>query len=123
MKLFELFDENIEHDLVARLREDMIDILMPLAAHGVPYIKIDNVIDRLREMRPGIEIDRPLIMTVLDPNDVKMVTKIEGDRVYFTIPAPSERAVDDQQKERDKERVSKKAQAQAKKAVSKGPLG
>jgi hypothetical protein len=120
MNLFELFDQSSSgDDLVKSLRDTMIDSLVGLAAHGVPYVTVQNVIDKLKATDPGIEVDRPLVMHILDPQEVKLVTKIEGDRIYFSLPDQNDRKVDDNQKEKDKAHVASQAQDQAKKAVSK----
>lgn len=124
MKLMELFDDSGE-DIVQELRSEILDSLVALAANGVPYVTVQSVIEKLREKGTGLAPDRALVMSVLDPNEVKLVTKIEGDRIYFTVPQKDARAVDDMEKERDKEKVQSKATAQAKKNVQNndGPLG
>lgn len=119
MKLFELFaDAAGDGDMISTLRQDAIDMLMPLAAQKVPYVTVQAIIDKLRTYETGITIDRALVMQILDPNAVKLVTKIEGDKVYFTLPDEQDRAVDDTQKVKDAEHTKSTAQDQAKKAVS-----
>lgn len=121
MRLYELFaDEVIDHDsgdVVADLRNDIMDYLMPLAANGVPYVSMQSVIDKMREHQSGLEIDRALVMQVLDPDQVKLVTKIEGDRLYFKLPIPDERKVEQGQKQKEEDKFHKKAGEQALKAV------
>lgn len=132
MLLFELFvdDQNPSQDdggpgpLVSKLRQACIDALMPLAAQGLPYVTIQAIIDKLKQQHAGIDIDRALIMQVLDPDQVKMVTKIEGDKVFFKMPDDQDRKVDDQQQQKDQQHVHTKAADQAKKAATDtGPLG
>ena len=133
MLLFELFLDDHDTandkdagpgDLVQKLRQACIDALMPLAAQGLPYVTIQAIIDKLKQQHAGIDVDRALIMQVLDPEQVKMVTKIEGDKVFFKMPDDQDRKVDDQQKQKDQQHVHNKAADQAKKAATgKGPLG
>lgn len=115
MLLLELFDEYRPDDIVQELRDDIIDFLMPLAANGVPYVSMGSIIDKLRDRRSGIEVDRALVMQVLDPDVVKLVTKIEGDRVYFKLPTPADRDVPQDQEEKEKQKVTKTAAKQAQK--------
>lgn len=119
MRLWELFDPpsvNIEE----RLRNSIENALIPLAAQGVPYTTVDAVIDNLsghEEKSLGVRIDRALVMKVLDPNKTGIIKKVEGDRVYFTLPQPKNTAKSDQDQEKDKDDVKKTAVAQAKKRV------
>lgn len=121
MLLFELFDSGIgdsgEGDLIHDLRQSIMDILTPLASQGVPFVTVQSVMDQLNQLRSGIAIDRNLVMTVLDPEKVKMITKIEGDRIYFTVPTADPRKVDDNQAEKDKDHVNQQAQKQAEKNI------
>lgn len=116
MHLFELFDEN-PRDMIHEIRSSITDFLTPLAANGVPYVSMDAIIDKLRDLNTGIEIDKALVMQALDPNEAKMVTKLEGDRVYFQVPTP-DRKVADEQAEREREDVSSTAAKQAKKEIA-----
>jgi hypothetical protein len=119
MRLFELFSDDAgEGDMISTLRQDAIDMLMPLAAQKVPYVSVQAIIDKLRTYATGITIDRALVMQILDPNAVKLITKIEGDKVYFTLPENNEREVDDTQKKKDAEHTQSTAQDQAKKVVT-----
>lgn len=114
MRLCELFDDK-PVSLVADLRTLMIDVLTPLAANQVPFISVQQVVDRLRDVRSGARVDRNLVMTILDPNFVKVVKKIEGDRIYLTIPVRDEVAKTEDDAERDKDKIRSKAHKLAKK--------
>lgn len=117
MLLRELFDDK-PVNLVDDLRALMIDILTPLAANQVPFVTVQQIVDRLREVRSGARVDRNLVMTVLDPNEVKVVKKIEGDRVYLALPVRDEVSKTEDDEEREKERIRGKAQKQATKQAS-----
>lgn len=116
MRLFEIFSDSVD-DILESLRDDIVDFLMPLAAEGVAYVTVQNVLDKLRERQSGLEIDRSLVMQVLDPNKVKLVTKIEGDRIYFRIPLPDDRKVAADQKEKDQHHLASTALKQARKEI------
>ncbi len=117
MLLRELFDDK-PVNLVDDLRALMIDILTPLAANQVPFVTVQQIVDRLREVRSGARVDRNLVMTVLDPNEVKVVKKIEGDRIYLALPVSDEVSKTEDDEEREKERIRGKAQKQATKQAS-----
>lgn len=119
MRLFELFDDQ-PSDLIGRLRSDLMDMLLPLAANGVPHVTIQQVMDKLHERPLGMVIDRALVTQVLDPEQVKLVDKIEGDRICFKKPDDGElRKVDADEKEKEQARLSDKARQQAKKEIAK----
>ena len=123
-ELFPEFDDSADTDVVKHLRDAALDVLMPFAAHGLPHVSIQQVIDKLKQQRSGLEIDRDVIMTVLDPEEVKIVKNIEGDMIYFSVTDENSRETDQAQAEKDKKHVHNTAQQQAKKSVtSKGPLG
>jgi hypothetical protein len=128
MILLELFDANDPQlddgqDLRKDLKNDAIDILMPFAAHGVPFVTVQNVIDKLGEAKSGLVIDRALVMDILNPEEVKIVKKIEGDKIWLTIPEPvdGQREVTQQKQEQDKQKTINMAQQQAKKQVAAPP--
>jgi hypothetical protein len=54
------------------------------------------------------------MMDILNPDDVKAVTKIEGDRVYLAKPGAesSDREVNQNQEEQDQEHVGDMATKQ-----------
>lgn len=113
MTLFELFAD----DIVEMLRSDAIDFLTPLAAKGIPFVTLQAIADKLSSRDVGVEVDRTLLMKVLDPNAVPLITKIEGDKIYFEVPSMVTRAVDDGDKQREKDRLKAKARKLAKKAM------
>jgi hypothetical protein len=115
VRIFEIFSDSVG-DILESLRDDIVDYLMPLAAEGVAYVTVQNVLDKLRERQSGLEIDRALVMRVLDPKKVKLVTKIEGDRIYFRIPIPTDKKADDQ-KQKDQNHLSSTALKQARKDI------
>jgi hypothetical protein len=115
--LFELFEQ--DDGVVDTMRDYCIDILMPLANQGVPFILVQTLVDKLREQKPGIEIDKALVFHILDPTKTKIITKIEGDKIYFEIPETEDRLVSDDQKQKDDNKISKMASDQARKSVKK----
>jgi hypothetical protein len=113
MRLDELF--NSGESITSGLQQAAIDILTPLLANKVPFVTIQSVIDNLRSSRPGIVIDRALIMKILDPNKIQSISKIEGDRIY--LQSPDENSVnsaeDEEQDQIDKVKKDAMAKAQS----------
>jgi hypothetical protein len=119
MLLLEIFEQKPEGgSVVQELRDSMLDMLMPLAAQGVPYVSIQAIVDKMGELESGVSVDRALVMHVLDPAEVKMITKIEGDRVYFALNNPgegdSDNANGEAEAQKNAEKVSSMAVSQAK---------
>lgn len=113
MLLFELFeDDSIQEEI----RNLLLDILTPMVSSQVPFVSIDSIIDKLNDYKFGIVIDKNLVMTVLNPNDNKIIDRIDGDKVYFSIDTPHGVASEDEV-EKDKNHVSKLATDQAKKSM------
>jgi tRNA uridine 5-carbamoylmethylation protein Kti12 len=117
MLLCELFDDG-SVNIIDQLRALMKDVLTPLAANKVPHVTVQQVVDRLQEVRSGARVDRAMVMTVLDPNKVELVDKIEGDLIYLTSPAPDEVAKREEDEEADKQKVQARATQQAQKEVT-----
>ena len=118
MRLVELFD--IDSDNVTDgLRNAILDVLTPLAARDVESVTLQWIADTLRDMKSGMVVDRALIMTLLDPNAVKLVKEIDGDRVYLSTPTTPETEKAEEEEQKDKEKLEKKASDQAKKEIKK----
>jgi hypothetical protein len=117
MLLFELFDE--DGGMVDQLRGQVMDYLTPLAASGVEFTEMDDIAEVLRNARTGLIIDRGLIMRLIDPNVCKLVNKVEGEKVYLSLPVDEISAKTRDQEEMDKQKIEKTAVATAKKQVAK----
>jgi hypothetical protein len=118
MLLFELFNQTSEPlTIKSRLQQMAIDFLTPLVAHKVPFITVQQMVDELRQMRPGILVDRSFIMSILDPNVVKAVKSIEGDNINLQQPDSIERAVDSDDAEKEVDKIKDMAKEKAKKDV------
>ncbi len=83
MRLDELFGNDDAMTETERLRQAALDLLIPLVGQKVPFVTVQTIIDQLRQMQPGILVDRALLVKILDPDVVKAVSKIEGDRIYL----------------------------------------
>lgn len=112
MRLFELFDEN-PLDITGDMRQDIMDVLTPMVAKEVPFVTIQQVIDKLRNFRTGLSIDRNLVMSMLNPDKIKIINKIEGDRIYLSNPMGSTRSLKKDDKQKEKEHVEDMAKKQA----------
>jgi hypothetical protein len=119
MLLLELFDKKPEKGgVVQDLRDQMLDMLMPLATQGVPFVTIQAIVDKMKELNSGVSVDRALVMHVLDPAEVKMVSKIEGDRVYFGLDNDQNKA-GEKEEEKNANKVNDMAVSQAKNNLKK----
>ena len=121
MLLREFLDGNGRHDMgmLDTLRQQIMDYLTPLVAHKVDFVPIQDIEETLRSYRTGLTIDRGLVMELLDPNSMKLVKKIEGDKVYLNVIAAMNSAKTANDKQRDAEKVSDLATKQAKKEIGK----
>ncbi len=116
MLLRELFDTG--GDLLQQLRQEALNFITPLMGQDIPFVTVQQVIDTLSNDQFGIVINRPLVMKILDPDQVKAIGKIEGDRIYLQKPEEVDREVDIDDKVKDQEHVKDTAQQQAKKNVA-----
>lgn len=117
MYLFELYSDD-SASVVDDLRSEMLNYLTPLVSSGVKFITIEDAEKSLKNLRSGLIIDRGLVMRVLDPNAIKMVKKISGNRIYLDIPVDEMTAKTQDQEEKDEKKVSDMASKQAKKEIS-----
>ena len=114
MLLLELFDvEEKAPPIKDRLEQTAIDFLTPLVAHKVPFVTVQQVVDELRKSRPGLLVDRALVMSILDPEKVKAVKSIEGDRINLQQPDSIDRKVDDEGAEKEVEKIKDIAKKKA----------
>jgi hypothetical protein len=115
MRLFELFDSG--GHMMEKMRQSVMDTITPLLSQDVPFITV-QVIDSLRHVNLGVSVDRSLVMQILDPNEVKSIDKIEGDRIYLANPDGPSHEVSDNDAEKEQEHVGDMAQNQAKKNMN-----
>jgi hypothetical protein len=116
MLLFELFDDG-PLDVSEDIKQSLMDILMPMVAQKVPFVTIQQVIDKLRQLRTGLIIDRNLVMTLLDPDQIKLISRIEGDRIYLSDPSSPDRSLTKDDEEKDRDHVNDMATKQAQKQM------
>jgi hypothetical protein len=116
MFLLELFDDG-PLDVTDDVQQSLMDILTPMVASGLPFVTMTQIIDKLRQLRTGLSIDRNLIMTLLDPNKIKIISKIEGDKVYLSNPNSPDRSLTKDDSEKEADHVEDMAQKQAQKKM------
>lgn len=114
MLLFELFDSN--GDMMQKLRQEALNFITPLIGQDIPFVTVQQVTDALKNDQFGITINRGLVMQILNPDEVKAVSKIEGDRIYMNEPDTT-REVGPDEAEKDQDHVNDMAQKQASKSV------
>jgi hypothetical protein len=122
MRLDELFQAShhgSQQPIKTRLQQIAIDFLTPLVAHKVPFITVQQMIDELRKNRPGILVDRGFVMDLLDPQTVKAVKSIEGDRINLQEPSSVEHKVDDNEAQKEVDKIKDMAKQKAQKDVKK----
>ncbi len=110
MYLYELFSDKDDApvgDVMQGMRKKVIDILVPLAANGVPYVTIQQLVDKIGEQHSGISIDRNFVYTLLNPDEVRLVKSVEGDRIYLELPTGEN---SDKQKKRKEDAIKDKEQ-------------
>ena len=112
MRLYEIFDDS-PLDITNDMRQNIMDVLTPMVASKVPFVTIQQVIDKLRQLRTGVSIDRNLIMSMLDPDKIKIISKIEGDRIYLSSPTSPTRSLNKNDEQKEKEHVADMAKKQA----------
>lgn len=114
MDLFELFSEDDDGGgMMNSLRQKVLDLLTPLSANGVPYLTIQQLVDKLGQQRSGLSITRDLIYDLLDPDKVKLVKSVEGDRIYLQLPTSVNSDKEKKRKEdqvKDQERQSRQTE-------------
>jgi len=118
MLLFELFNPGA---MTEQLRQAALDYLTPFLGQNVPFVTIDQLIDALRHDEFGIIISRPMVMDLLNPDEVEAVDKIEGDRIYLANPETSAQALDADDEQKNQEHVTDMASDQAKKTLQEPP--
>lgn len=111
MHLFELFADSV--DVAEELRQAILDVLIPMAGSGVPYVGIDQVVEKLSQMKSGIRVDRALVLDILDPKEVPLVKAITGDRIEFTAAS----SIDSAKSEDEAMKGQKKVQDMANKEL------
>lgn len=121
MLLREFLDDDgpKEKGMMDMLRQQLLDYLTPLVAHEVAFVSIHDIADTLRNYRTGLTIDRGMIMELIDPDDMKVIKKIEGDKVYLDTVQAATSDASAEEKERDEKKIKNSAAKQAKKELKK----
>jgi hypothetical protein len=112
MRLDELFDEG-PLDITDEIKQTLMDILTPMVAADVPFVTVKQIIEKLRQLRTGLVIDRNLIMNLLNPDQIKIIDKIDGNRVYLSNPNSPTRSLKKSDEEKEAEKVDKMATKKA----------
>jgi hypothetical protein len=117
MRYHEIVNE--DDSIMDPVRDAVIDILTPLASNGVQFVTVQQIMDQLSAADTGVAIDRALLMTILNPDQVKIVKSIEGDRINLnTGNNGSQRAVTQKQQKTEQDKIKSTAADQAKKNIA-----
>jgi hypothetical protein len=118
MRYYELFEGLDSTGVTNEIRGSIVDILTPLASQGVHFVTVQQVLDALQNSGSGIQIDRSMIMQLLNPDSIKLIKSIEGDRINLDNgdngPTVSKTKKDQQKQEDD---IKKSATSQAQKNI------
>lgn len=125
MLLFELFDDAPLQDndqpqadtngkMFQQLRQAALDLITPMLGQSVPFVTMQQVVQGMSRQDTGIVMTPGLVMQLLDPDQVKAVKKIEGDRIYLARPGmpDDDRETDEKQAEQDQQQISNMADQQ-----------
>ena len=82
MLLRELFDHRFP-SLKKELRNAVLDVLTPMSSHGAQSIPIQSIIDRLKKLDLGIDINADTIRSCVDANTVPFVSDIDDTTIYL----------------------------------------
>jgi hypothetical protein len=94
-----------------------MDFILPRVAHGVESVTVQEIQDNLTSLRTGLAIDRNVVMQILDPTKIKLITKVEGDKVYLDVNKVTPEKKNEAEHERQEEHVKDKALGAAKKRM------
>lgn len=119
MRFYELFEGLDSQGITNEVRGSIVDILTPLASQGVKYVTVQQVLDSLQNSGSGIQIDRSMIMQLLNPDTIKLISSIDGDRITLNN-GDNGQFVSKKQKDQKKQEddINKAATDQAKKNIS-----
>jgi pyridoxine 5'-phosphate synthase PdxJ len=116
MRYHEIIKE--DDSVMDPVRNAVIDILTPLAANGVQFVTVQQIMDKMADADTGVAVDRSLLMSILDPDQVKIVKSIEGDRINLnTGNDGSQRAVTQKQQQSEQDKIKNTAADQAMKNI------
>jgi hypothetical protein len=120
MLLYELFsDPSSGQNPEQELSNQIAQVLAQMAAAHVPHVSINAVIDRLRAVHSGLQVDRALVMQLCDPTKMKFVKSIEGDNLVLTAPSMDQAAETEDEQEKKAEKIKADAEKQASAEIKK----
>lgn len=118
MRYYELFEDLDPYGVSDQIANSVVDILTPLASNGVQYVTVQQVLDDLKNYGTGVSIDRSLLIQILDPNKIKLIKNIEGDRINLNNGDNGpEISQDDKEQQKSEDDIKKTAASQAKKNI------
>lgn len=117
MRLHDLYEASDK--MVVELRQQVIDYLIPMVAHKIDFVTVSEIEAMLRNSRTGLSVDRSLVMQILDPTKIKVVKRVDGERVYLSITAAmtDDGASTEEEEQKAQDKLSDKATKQAKKSI------
>ena len=119
MRLWELHYAPREQGMMDALRERLMDYFIPLVVRKVAYVSMSDIEEALNSYKTGFTIDRSFIMELIDPDHMKVVKKIEGDKIYLDVIQAANSESSAEEKEKEEEKIKSTAAKQAKKEIKK----
>lgn len=107
-------------NMLETMRQQLMDYLTPLMAHEVAFVTINDIANTLHNLRTGLEVDRALIMELIDPDQMPIVKRIEGDKVYLDTVEAAQSDSSEEEQAKAEEKVKGIAVKQAKKEIKNG---
>lgn len=86
--LFEVFDapEPAPGQVMTELQQAATNMIVPLISQRVPFLTMQQAIQGLSSSQQGVLITRQMIIDIFDPEKIKAIKKVEGDRIWFQYP-------------------------------------
>lgn len=120
MRLSDLFESDDSMSFMDSIRNAVIDMLTPLVANRQPFVTFQEIVDELKPLRLGLDIDRMTLMNVLDPNNIPCIKRIDGDKIYLSLTIPDEHKASASEEQKDQDHMAAAATSQAKKSMEGG---
>ncbi len=117
MRLRDLFEDDAYGE--DEIRSYIYDLLLPLYDSGVPFVSIQSLQDQIAELDLGMDVDKDYIMYVASPDKIKIIKKIEDDKIYLDLPHDDGRSLSNDQEEKQQKNFEKTVSNQASKELKK----
>jgi hypothetical protein len=112
MRLVELFSDPVPY-MKRKVKNAILDILTPISAHGASKVSIQDILDRLKKLDFGIELDAASIKPLLGPDAIPFVTDMDDNYVYLNGNSGQSQEMSEPDDEPKEDPITSKAKKQA----------